>query len=281
MQTMPIASYIKTFDAYIKDPLEASDPQTVLRIKQILLEDPTAKQTPLSCIVKRLSGRTFNEPEAAAHLKNIVANKLSLEECLSRQVSIHTAAIDYFSLRGMADFFPVAQKPHKQPAAPDSSEDEWYNRICHPTYHLERTKEEIGRAKRYNTALSAILVDPDHLHTINETLGVTKGDEALKLIIRIIQKTIRTVDIIARNYQDRFIVILPNTNLREAIELAERIRKNVLTRTAKALNTAAGISLTASVCQCNKDEKAPDFIKRIESILALGKQKKRNSVYGQ
>ncbi len=127
--------------------------------------------------------------------------------------------------------------------------------------------------------LTAILLDVDEFRKINEALTYKGGDQILTLIVKIIKKTIRTVDIITRYSGDRFLLILPNTNKREAMELAERIRENVSSRTNKIQDLPGKVTVTLSVGQCTKDDSSSDFLKRLVTILEDGKKRGRNTVY--
>ncbi|MFW6254461.1 MAG: GGDEF domain-containing protein, partial [Chitinivibrionales bacterium] len=147
-------------------------------------------------------------------------------------------------------------------------------------YH-QTLQDEISRARRYNHALSALLLEVDEFHRINEELSRKTGDEILSVVVKIVTKSIRTVDKLARFSGDQFLIILPNTNQREAFELAERIRQNIYKRTARMHNLPRGITVTLSVRQYGGDEKASGLISDLERILRIGKQRGRDSVYAR
>jgi len=232
------------------------------------MEDEKSKSAPFSYIIKKLSNRIFSEPAAVSHWKKILDNKKDMESKLGRRVAIETAAMDYF-LSAM----------HEKTGGDDGKHKEWLNRIYTPSYHIEKMQEEVMRAKRYNHALSAIMLDVDDFSRINDEHSFAVGDEILSLIVKIIRKSIRTVDIISRYSGDIFLIILPNTNKREAIELAERIRQNIPKRTRRISQLSEGITVTLSVSQCEHNENATDFIKKMETLLKTGKQKQRDAVY--
>jgi diguanylate cyclase (GGDEF)-like protein len=144
---------------------------------------------------------------------------------------------------------------------------------------MEKLKEEMMRAKRYKHALSAILLDIDLFHKINENFSFKVGDEILTVIVKIIKKTVRAVDILTRSSGDRFLLILPNTNKREAAELAERLRQNIQDRTKRIKALPSGVTVSLSVGQSSKEGKSPEFMKSLEYTLEEGKKKGRNAVY--
>ncbi|MCL2689582.1 MAG: GGDEF domain-containing protein [Chitinispirillia bacterium] len=144
---------------------------------------------------------------------------------------------------------------------------------------FEKLKEEILRSRRYKHALSAILLDVDEFHKINEAYSYQTGDRVIAAVLKIIQKTIRGVDILTRRSIDRFLIILPNTNRREAVELAERLRENVQKRTELMKDLPAGVTVTLSAGQSYTDVNSLDFMRRLESALAEGKKRQRNKTY--
>jgi GGDEF domain-containing protein len=65
--------------------------------------------------------------------------------------------------------------------------------------------------------------------------------------------------------------MLPNTNKREALELAERLKDNICQRTNRIPELSEGVPITIAVGQCTKDDTASDFIKRLEHLIQAGK----------
>ncbi|MCW9033607.1 MAG: GGDEF domain-containing protein [Rhodospirillales bacterium] len=82
-------------------------------------------------------------------------------------------------------------------------------------------------AKRYNRALSLIALDIDHFKRINDTFGHAIGDIAIKEVAKTIGNIIRTTDISGRIGGEEFAIILPETSLESAQELAERLRHSI------------------------------------------------------
>jgi len=267
------------FSDLIEKPLIKKDIPSLNAIKRIFLDEPSTINSPFSTLIYKLTGKELSNIDAISNWKKIIDNKQWIEQRIGRVIGIQAAAIDYFSLQ--TSTVPILSIPNTSQAksvTPKQSE-EWIDRIYTPGYHLEKLKEEMMRAKRYKNALATILVDIDNFKSVNAAMGTSGGDQVLTLIVKIIKKTIRTVDIITRYSGDRFLLILPNTNKREAQELAERIRENVAQRTKTIPRYSSGVSITSSVGQCTKDDSSMDYLKRLVNTLDEGKGKKRNSVY--
>jgi diguanylate cyclase (GGDEF)-like protein len=84
--------------------------------------------------------------------------------------------------------------------------------------------EEIKRTRRYLAPLALIMLDVDKFKNINDTYGHEAGDLVLQGVARTLRAGIREVDLAARLGGEEFGVLLPNTEVAEAIVLAERLR---------------------------------------------------------
>ncbi len=91
----------------------------------------------------------------------------------------------------------------------------------------ERITEELNRAKRYRHQLSVFMVDLDHFKMVNDTYGHQNGDIALCHLAELLERSIRKTDYVARYGGEEFIVVLPETSLTEALDLAERLCKEI------------------------------------------------------
>ncbi|MEM2956527.1 MAG: GGDEF domain-containing protein [Candidatus Pacearchaeota archaeon] len=86
---------------------------------------------------------------------------------------------------------------------------------------------EMLRAIRHQTPISVIMIDIDDFKKYNDIYGHQQGDEALRTVTSIIQKHTRKIDFAARYGGEEFILVLPDTKVADAINIAERIRKDV------------------------------------------------------
>ncbi|MCL5104683.1 MAG: diguanylate cyclase [Armatimonadetes bacterium] len=96
--------------------------------------------------------------------------------------------------------------------------------IYNHRYFQERLCAEIERASRYGRTLSVIMLDLDNFKSFNDTWGHQEGDRLLKWFATVCDKCIRNIDVLARYGGEEFVVILPETDTKEALDVAERIR---------------------------------------------------------
>ncbi|MCP4295915.1 MAG: diguanylate cyclase, partial [Proteobacteria bacterium] len=94
-------------------------------------------------------------------------------------------------------------------------------------YFQDLMDNELSRSRRYKKPFSLIMLDLDHFKKINDEYGHPVGDVVLKEVSKAINNTIRDSDIAARYGGEEFAVVLPETELRGAAMVAERLRKAI------------------------------------------------------
>jgi len=87
--------------------------------------------------------------------------------------------------------------------------------------------KEIARSTRSKKPLSCLFLDIDHFKNINDNHGHLTGDRALRQVSKSIATLMRQSDLLARFGGEEFTVLLPETEISQALEIAERIRKKV------------------------------------------------------
>ncbi len=139
----------------------------------------------------------------------------------------------------------------------------------------EKLDGECRRADRYNRGFCVAIVDVDHFKLINDKLGHSVGDRALSALGRCMLKQRRATDVLARYGGDEFILLLPETELHNAVTLMERIRVNVMD-----MRLDDGTSLTVS---CGVVARAPgsresanELVRRADMALYEAKRSGRN-----
>jgi diguanylate cyclase (GGDEF)-like protein len=94
-------------------------------------------------------------------------------------------------------------------------------------YLEDRLFEEAERSKRYGTPLAFMIIDVDYFKSFNDIHGHTNADRVLVRTAQILRSSIRAIDTAARFAGDEFCVVLPETELRAAAAIAERLRSSV------------------------------------------------------
>ncbi len=140
--------------------------------------------------------------------------------------------------------------------------------------------QETQRANRYKHPLSLIVVDIDNFKDYNDQHGHLEGDNALKVLAAVTKKALRRTDTAFRYGGEEFTVLLPETTCDDAMEVAERILKNVensiLSKTSPLKN-----KLTVSVGATGYllEEDLTIFLKRANAAMYEAKKKGKNCTY--
>ncbi|MCE5200459.1 MAG: diguanylate cyclase [Armatimonadota bacterium] len=140
------------------------------------------------------------------------------------------------------------QEVHYRKLAEQKANIDGLTEIYNHRYFQERLSSEIDRAGRYNRPLSVIMLDIDDFKVFNDTWGHQEGDKLLKWFAEQCQVCTRNMDVLARYGGEEFVVILPETGMDDALEVAERIRSTVETESAvvfgknKISTVSAGIA---------------------------------------
>jgi two-component system, cell cycle response regulator len=145
----------------------------------------------------------------------------------------------------------------------------------------ERLSSELERAKRYDSAVSLLLIDVDHFKRVNDNYGHLVGDDVLTDIGALLQRAVRSVDVVARYGGEEFVIVLPETGTGGATTFAERIRE-VIELHPFAHGTGGALRLTASigvaVFPAPGLETVEDFLARADQALYRAKAEGRNLV---
>jgi len=154
----------------------------------------------------------------------------------------------------------------------------------------DRINSEWGRAVRENLSVSILIIDIDHFKNYNDSHGHQQGDIALKTSAKVFMETLkRPGDFVARWGGEEFIVLLPNTDRKGALEIAEKIRKQIEDMIIPCPDKS-GEKLTVSIGVNSKESVASDitvegqcgtiheFILKADTALYEAKSGGRNKI---
>lgn len=151
--------------------------------------------------------------------------------------------------------------------------------IHNKRYLFEVLDRECMRARRHERPLSVVMFDIDHFKKINDHFGHLAGDHVLRELARICQDRIRRDETFARYGGEEFTVVLPETPLEGAINLADDLRSR--TETNEFVFQGERIPLTISLgCAqlADTDKTAVDLVQRADEKLYEAKRSGRNRV---
>jgi diguanylate cyclase (GGDEF)-like protein len=148
--------------------------------------------------------------------------------------------------------------------------------VFNHTYAIKEMDSEIERAKRYNVNFSLILLDVDDFKKVNDSYGHLAGDFVLKGMAHLIEKTLRTIDIVGRYGGEEFIVILPQTDLKNAYIAGERLRQAVALETFSHNDDAIQLTISLGIATYQDGKNTQDLIKIADDNLYKAKHGGKN-----
>lgn len=142
-------------------------------------------------------------------------------------------------------------------------------------YLEERLHEEISRSQRHGYPMSFVMIDVDAFKSYNDNFGHVEGDKALQLVAQGLKATLRGADVAARYGGEEFSILLPQTTLKEAKIIAERIRQRV--EKTEFPNRQVTISVGIAACSAELENVA-GLVEAADKALYRAKEMGRNNV---
>ncbi|EKG40126.1 sensor domain-containing diguanylate cyclase [Pseudomonas syringae] len=122
---------------------------------------------------------------------------------------------------------------------------------------------------------SLIICDIDHFKAVNDRYGHPAGDSVITSVAAILKQRIRLLDVAARWGGEEFLILVPDSSLKQAAELAERIRKSV---ESLVIPETGSVTISLGVAELSAGESAASLIQRADKALYQAKRLGRNRV---
>lgn len=142
----------------------------------------------------------------------------------------------------------------------------------------ETLGREVARALRQDRPLCVALLDLDDFKTINDRLGHAVGDQALVHLAQVARDALRPQDELARYGGEEFVILLPDTELDEAVQTMRRLQRELTTRYFLQQGERVLITFSAGVSQVRSDNDASDAVRRADQGMYLAKRSGKNRV---
>ncbi len=154
--------------------------------------------------------------------------------------------------------------------------------IHNKRYLMDFLEREVLRTSRHGRPLSVVMIDIDHFKRINDEMGHLVGDYTLRELAAVIRRLVRREDLFARNGGEEFALVLVETNLKQAMEAAERIRAAVEKHVCKFEDQTFQLTISLGVAECPTDGSASpvELIRKADERLYEAKAAGRNRVVG-
>jgi diguanylate cyclase (GGDEF)-like protein len=147
------------------------------------------------------------------------------------------------------------------------------------SHGLETLDLELRRARRSRQPLSIVMFDIDHFKRVNDELGHPRGDDLLRAVGAQLTRVLRQTDLRCRYGGDEFLIILPDTPLAGALQVAESIRREMATLAIVAGTASIAVTVSVGVAAAAPDDLgATSLIERADAGLYEAKRAGRNQV---
>ena len=209
---------------------------------------------------------------------SISKHKIDMEKKLERSVLLDIAALDYIHTRSKADLPTLVNK------------ENIINQIARQAITDSKTKafsgaqlkvdiqKEMDRTYRYGLTFSVIMIDLDNFKAINDTHGHRKGDLTLQFFALLVVENLRKLDSLYRFGGDEFLILLPQTNIKGAGEIARKLLKLLNSTPCEAIGQTISASMGVSAYGNIYSNSYTKLIDSVDQALYKAKAEGKNLI---
>jgi len=135
--------------------------------------------------------------------------------------------------------------------------------------------KEINRSHRYDNPLSILMIDIDYFKKVNDTYGHDVGDSVLVALAKLMKNSLREVDTIGRYGGEEFLMLLPDTQLKDAKNFAQRLLEKIAMHHFKVVES---VTISVGLIELAERESMDEAFKRVDNLLYKSKKEGRNRV---
>ncbi len=219
------------------------------------------------------------------HISSLIVAPLLTEERVYGALALGSslkAAFTNFDLQLLVSFAATAttalRNAQLHAAVPQQAITDPLTGLYNRRGFTDLADHELLRAHRFHRPLSMILIDIDRFKEINDTYGHLMGDKILGSVSANLRAELRQVDIVARYGGDEFIVLLPETTLKEALPVAERLRNRIESLRFSHNDEMIHTTICLGLAELKGEDTLKNLIERTDQALYHAKQSGRNQV---
>jgi diguanylate cyclase (GGDEF)-like protein len=161
--------------------------------------------------------------EVEYHWQRLLLHQSRFPSPEGRKIDLRTAAFDYFLNETDLLVEPMVMERAELRQTELMAYFDYLTGLRNYAYFENEIKTEVARAKRYQTSLCLLLCDLDGFKHVNDVLGHRTGNDVLREVGQILQKRLRSTDLIARFGGDEFAVLLHRTDPENGIRVADNL----------------------------------------------------------
>lgn len=142
----------------------------------------------------------------------------------------------------------------------------------------ERIELEYNTFKRSHHDLCLVVIDIDHFKSVNDTFGHSAGDKTLQVLANALKKSVRVTDFIARFGGEEFVIIMPNSDLKQIAGPLEKIRKTIKAIPFKFKSKNLRITISLGASQFKVNDSILEVFDRADAALYEAKNSGRDRI---
>jgi len=140
-------------------------------------------------------------------------------------------------------------------------------------------ERRIAQLRRHGTTVSLLMIDVDHFKQLNDSFGHLAGDAMLRNLAKLLDKTLRDMDLVTRYGGEEFVAVLPGTDLHHARLAGERIRQAIEYSRINFDGQELGVTISIGVTEALSNDTPSIFLNRADQALYEAKSAGRNCCY--
>lgn len=197
--------------------------------------------------------------------------------------ALSSGAVDYIRkgsepIEVIARIYSAIELKHKQDWLKELTQKDGLTKIYNRQYFNTTIEELMTKKSCYSDGISLIMLDCDHFKRINDCYGHTSGDKVLVSLANTLYKSVQSTDIACRFGGEEFCLILPNTGISHAYEIAERIRTNIQKTLFTFQDQKVNVTVSCGVAhtESEDDKSAIKLLNEADEALYTSKEYGRN-----
>jgi diguanylate cyclase (GGDEF)-like protein len=147
-------------------------------------------------------------------------------------------------------------------------------------YLTQSLDSELKRSIRYNRNLALLLIDIDYFKNLNDTYGHLCGDYVIKTVAKLLKSNVRGTDVVARYGGDELAVLLIETDIKSALEVAEKLKQEISTHPFQwqVQQLSVNVSIGLATAPGPGVQDSSDLVDAADQALYQAKKAGRNAV---
>lgn len=246
--------------------------------------DAVSRETGISAhaaLLMILTHLAFDDAQARRHWEAILSHRDAMTAALGRDAGLRVALLDYFMNINQRLVRPILIDLEMFDAGDSAGATDVLTGLATDRLFRSEIQTELRRAKRYGHTVPLVLFDLDDFARVNDQFGRLVADRLLREAAILLHNKIRDIDVASRPGEDEMALLLPETDRRGAILVAERYRWELESHFARREVGGAHVNLTVSAgIACYPDDAtAPeDLVERAAQALYRAKACGKNAV---